>query len=291
MPNDNYKKEVAAVAVLYNPDDDVVDNLRECAPQVDRLYVVDNSEKPLPAELEHFLASEPGVEHVRLGENLGIARALNEGADRAREAGYRWLLTMDQDSRATPDMVRRLWLFATSGTVPRVGIVAARPDNPRRQEGPAEEWTIVPSVMASGNLVSLAAWNEVGGMVEELFIDYVDTVFSLAMRHAGWSIVQLNGVVLHHRLGKSEVRRFLGVKMVPTHHNHIRKYYIARNRAWMYSRYRKIFPEYILGDCVNILKEWTKLFLFEDRKWLKIRMSLRGLRDFRHGKLGKCRWS
>lgn len=287
MKFEDTNNSVAAVAVLYNPDPVVADNLRTYSRDVGRLYVVDNSERALPPELERFLATEPTVEHVRLGANLGIARALNEGATRAGEAGFGWLLTMDQDSSATPGMVESLWRFAISDTVPRLGIAAARPDTPRRGKIPDGEWTLMPSVIASGNLVSLEAWDEVGGMVEELFIDYVDCVFSLALRRAGWQIAQLNGVVLHHHLGRSEVRRFLGIKMIPTHHNHIRKYYIARNRAWMFRRFGRVFPEFILWDCANVLKEWTKLLLFEDRKWLKIRMSLRGVRDFGRGKMGK----
>ncbi len=265
----------------------MTDNLRTYAGEAGRLWVIDNSEQTLPPDLERFLAREPVVEYVRFGENRGIARALNEGAARAREAGFRWLLTMDQDSRATPGMVRRLWSFAVSGTVPRVAIVAARPDTPRRTKAPGEEWSIMPCVIASGNLVDLAAWADVGGFEDHLFIDCVDTVFSLALRRAGWAIVQLNRVVLNHRLGRSELRRFLGVKMTPTHHNPLRRYYIARNRLYMHRKFGRAFPGFMRTDRAGFAKEIIKLLLFEDLKWLKLRMTLRGLRDCRRGKMGK----
>ena len=38
-----------------------------------------------------------------IGENRGMAAALNAGAVLAVAAGYDFLLTMDQDSRATPE--------------------------------------------------------------------------------------------------------------------------------------------------------------------------------------------
>jgi rhamnosyltransferase len=227
------------------------------------------------------------MEHIPFGENLGIARALNEGARRAQADGYEWLLAMDQDSRASEGMVRSLWKFAASGAVARLGIVAARPDTPRRKRFPDHGWQAMPWVQTSGNLLRLAAWQEAGGWEDELFIDAVDTIFSLALRHAGWRIVQLNDVVLHHHLGESEMRSLLGVKMIPTHHSALRKYYIARNREYMHRKYGTIFPDFMRADRGMMIREYIKLILFEDRKWQKIRMSLRGVRDCRRGKFGK----
>jgi rhamnosyltransferase len=287
MPKDNMKKSVAGVVVLYNPGPEVADNLSTYADDTGRLYVVDNSELPLPPELEAMIASRPAIEYVPFGENLGIARALNEGARRAREAGYEWLLTMDQDSRASRGMVRRLWEFVLSGSVPRLAIAAAKADTPRRNPYPTQGWIPMPVVITSGNLLRLAAWHSVGGWDDKLFIDGVDTIFSLSLRQNGWTIAQLNDAVLHHRLGESEVRRFLGVKMIPTHHSALRKYYIARNRLWMHRQYGAAFPEFMRADRKMALREFIKLILFEDRKFLKIRMSLRGARDSRRGKFGK----
>jgi rhamnosyltransferase len=286
METGKMKKRLAGVVVLYNPEADVADNLLTYAADPGRLYVVDNSEQPLPPELEAMIAARPEMEYVPFGENLGIARALNEGARRAMADGHEWLLTMDQDSRASDGMVRRLWEFADSGVVPRLAIVTARPDTPRRIPLPTKGWSIVPSAITSGNLLRLEAYRSVGGWEDKLFIDGVDTVFSLALRQKGWTIAQLNDAPLHHRLGESEVRHMLGAKMIPTHHSALRKYYIARNRAWMHRTYGAAFPEFMRADNGMALREFIKLILFEDRKWYKIKMSLRGIRDCRRGKFG-----
>ena len=40
-------------------------------------------------------------------ENLGQGRALNQGANWAKENGFKWVLLLDQDSRAREDMVQK----------------------------------------------------------------------------------------------------------------------------------------------------------------------------------------
>ena len=98
---------VAAVVVLYRPSSDVVSNVSAFAGQVDRVFAVDNSEAPDAAVVES-LRRISNLEYVPLGDNLGVATALNIGARHALGAGYEWLLTMDQDSAATPGMVSKM---------------------------------------------------------------------------------------------------------------------------------------------------------------------------------------
>jgi len=41
-------REIAAVVVLYRPDDTALGNIRETVAQVDHVYVIDNTEEPGP---------------------------------------------------------------------------------------------------------------------------------------------------------------------------------------------------------------------------------------------------
>ena len=88
---------IAGVAVLYNPSENVPENINSYINQVAQLFIVDNSDK----SSEVLKNISPGVEkpeYVFNNDNLGIAAALNIGIDRALKAGYTYLLTMDQDS-------------------------------------------------------------------------------------------------------------------------------------------------------------------------------------------------
>ena len=55
-----------------------------------------------------FFLSNTKVKYIYNNLNLGVAASLNIGAKEAIEQGYTYLLTMDQDSKATPDMINHM---------------------------------------------------------------------------------------------------------------------------------------------------------------------------------------
>lgn len=279
--------KVAAIVVWYNPDMETRINIESYAESVGHIYVVDNSDTDLPGELSEYLSSRSNINYVPLGENKGIAYALNIGALKAIEDGYEWLLTMDQDSQATPGMIERLYAFATQVSNKKPGIVAAQPDTPTRSFPKQEEFTIMDVVITSGNLVSSRAYQLAGGFVNKLFIDYVDFEFSLAVRAAGYTIVQINDAKLHHKMGEITPKSLGGIKMFPTNHSPLRHYYIARNRQYLRRKYQHIFPDYLVAERWNNIKMWIKIILYEKDKFLSLRMAMRGRRDFRRGIFGK----
>jgi GT2 family glycosyltransferase len=182
---------IAAVVVLYHPAEDVLDNVDSYRGQVDTVIAVDNTESP-DRRLVQGLESR-GVDYVSLGGNRGIAVALNEGCRRARDLGYDWVITFDQDSTATPGMVARL-----SATVEleqplarRIAIVA-----PVWQQVGGLPAATAPGcldldvALTSGSLTRQSALAELGGFREDLFIDRVDNEFCLRARRRGWRVVQ-----------------------------------------------------------------------------------------------------
>ncbi|MES1219187.1 MAG: glycosyltransferase, partial [Bacteroidota bacterium] len=92
-------KNIAGIVVLYNPDEgQLLRNIGSYLPFIDKLFVIDNTERPALNNLQEKLQSLQGVNYTANKTNEGIAAALNKGAAMASENGYRWLLTMDQDS-------------------------------------------------------------------------------------------------------------------------------------------------------------------------------------------------
>ena len=91
--------KLASVVVFYNPSDDNINNINAYKNIVDRVYVVDNSDDDIVR-----LKDDKVIKYIKLGQNLGIAKALNVGAEHAIADGYEWLLTMDQDSKITKEM-------------------------------------------------------------------------------------------------------------------------------------------------------------------------------------------
>ena len=80
--------------------------------------------------------------------------------------------------------------------------------------------------IASGKVIRLSALEQVGLMMEELFIDWVDIEWCWRARSSGYQIIGSANVVIDHTLGDES--RNLGYREVnlrsPTRH-----YYITRN--------------------------------------------------------------
>ena len=86
---------IAAIVVCYHPESELLrTNVGAFAGDVERVLVWRNSADDLGWLKEEF----GNVEFMGDGENAFIARPLNEALRYCADKGYKWLLTMDQDS-------------------------------------------------------------------------------------------------------------------------------------------------------------------------------------------------
>jgi rhamnosyltransferase len=274
------------VVVLYRPPSDAAANIAISAAQVDHVFAIDNTETSDPALLE-ALEAIPNLTYAPLGDNLGIAAALNAGVERARDSGHTWALTMDQDSTPEADMVAELASCAGTCDIGLpVGIVAPMYIHAGKWEKkPREGCEPLFTVMTSGNLLSVDAWEKAGRFDEALFIDQVDHDLCLRMHRSGYAIVRMYSARLLHRLG-AIVRHTFPVPNYVTHHSAIRRYYITRNRFEVSRRFPD-FPEFRKREMRLTRKELVKIVLYEEDKREKLLMSWRGYRDYRRGVLGR----
>lgn len=278
----NCTHRIAAVVVLYHPSSDVVANVRSWAGQVDRIFAVDNSEGDVPAAVATIAALEK-VSLIRSRENEGIARALNIGAEKAGEAGYDYLLTMDQDSCAEPDMVARMLGCLDGRNRSQVGIVSPFHVTKSGHLPGQEECQDVMTPMTSGCLLNLAAYRKAGPFRDDLFIDFVDNEYCLRLRKHNFGVFRANLARLEHSVGDTKKYG----RFIATNHSPLRRYYKTRNRFYVFTNYVKDFPGHCLFDLVRLGKEVTSIVLFEGEKLDKLRMMWRGWRDFRLGRFGK----
>lgn len=273
---------IAAVVVLYRPGSDLLDGIRSYLDQVDIVYAVDNTEQPDNSTGEQLALLERVV-YLPNHDNLGIARGLNIGARHALEAGYRLLLTMDQDSQAAPDMVARLYECLEKTGADRIGIVAPFHLTGAGRIPPDVDYSDVMTPMTSGCLLNLAAYRQVGPFDDGLFIDFVDNEFCLRLRKQGWRVLRANRATLAHNVG--DIRKY--GPFIATNHGPLRRYYKTRNRFVVFNRYVTSFPGHCIFDLVRLTKEIGSIVLFEDQKWSKLCMMWRGFTDFLRGVRGR----
>ena len=241
---------VSAIVVLYKPDLPVLDRLlKSISDQVDFVYIVDNTPG---ADIGSYPEQFPGQawSYHSLGDNLGIARAHNVGINLAREAGSSHVLLMDQDSELAPGTVSTLLaeeqkLLASGEKVGAIGPVfvdektgeAAPAITPSRSGGkrtPIDLSSQAPVatsyIIASGSLISTAVLATVGGMKDELFIDWVDIEWGERAAALGYRSYLTPLVTMRHSIGDEYVS-FFGRKI--NLHTDFRNYFIVRNATYL----------------------------------------------------------
>lgn len=275
--------KLAGVVVLYKPGEEIKQKINTYLPKIEVLYVVDNTPKK---NNESLLPKSKKIKYICNKENLGIARALNMGCEKAIQEKFDWILTMDQDSEFAGDNLEKLIKYVKEEQTENIGIVSPYhlietniPRSKLRIEHPIE-------VMTSGNLLNLSLYQKIGGFKDWLFIDCVDIEYCMNLRVHGYDIIRLNEVTLNHHLGDSKSYRVLWKKVVTSNHNALRRYYITRNCYYIYDMYYDYFPEYCNYVRGGIKYQIRNIFFLEKHKYKKIRNILRGIKDYKNGVKG-----
>lgn len=279
-------EKIAACFVLYNPDESLISNINSVLSQVSKIYLIDNSEKELNNNLTTFFQTEHKLKHIKLGSNLGIAEALNIALKLAEEDNFEFLLTLDQDSKASDSMVQKLFDIISKDE--KIALVTAKHfDKSQHMITSDESVEDILYTMTSGNLLRVSIANSIGGFDSKLFIDHVDHEFCLRLKKNGYQIKRVNNAILYHKLGKSETKRFLGINFYPSHHSPERIYYRTRNRLYVDNKYKNVFPNYVKEDIRHFLRELLDMIVCEKQKLKKIKMMIKGYIDYKKGRFGK----
>lgn len=269
---------LASSIVLFHPDPDVVSNISTLSFTCEKVYVVDNSKKKnqnIINQILHF----PNAIFIDNNENLGIASALNIAAKCAIVDGYKYLLTMDQDSGITADTITALLEYIEKHD--EVAIVS--PQYKYKNGNPvihSDTVTELSSVITSGNIIKLSAYKFIGGFNDKLFIDCVDIEYCYRLRSAGFKIVRLNFVSMYHEWANMTREKFLGVSFLTLNYSALRYYYITRNRLYLYRTYKNQFPRECREELINVWKNILKIIIVEKNKYQNMKYTCRGIVDF-----------
>ncbi len=272
-------QKIAGGVTVFYPPIELLSNIQTYLNDVEVLYVIDNSPGVSDALIKE-VQRIPSVRYITKGINIGSAAALNLIAKKAIDEGYELLLTMDQDSAASPGMVGLMLDYAVRN--PEVGVVSPfQSESHFPQTIPSVESERIVTAMTSGTLLCLEAFQKIGGYRDDWFIDYVDCEYCLRLQLNGYSIVRLNKAVLKHAVGTTTERRFLGKKVYPSNHRSERLFYRTRNRFYLRQLYGKQFPEYFKNDRKAFFKELIKILFYENKKTIKIVTIIRGFLAYR----------
>ena len=277
--------KLSMMVTLYNPDKENINNINKYLKYIDKIYLVDNSSID-----NSNLFNHKKIKYIPLMENKGIATALNVAAREAIKDKYRWLITMDQDSFLSEDNYNKLseYLNKNIKNLDKVGIISPRHTVKNIElKTNGEDVEEMLDVMTSGNLLNLDLFKKIGGFLDWLFIDCVDTEYCLRLNKLGYKVLRLNYVNMKHNLGNQEVHYFFKKRMVCSNHNYVRRYYQVRNNYYIIDLYKDVYPERCEQFKRDQKGQLRRVILFEKDKIRKLRYMYKGYKDYKKGIKGK----
>lgn len=289
------KSKVCAVLVSYNPDlKELESNLLLIINQVEKIFVVDNSEKQ--QNIDEFTKISEKIEWISIGENKGIGAAQNLGISSALNENFDAILILDQDSTPPANMVEDLVSgiadLKEQGKNPAcIGPEVYNKNSkeaytPLLNKGVSFDSVYIEkdSMISSGTLIPSDALREIGLMEEELFIDLVDFEWCWRAQQKGYKCYVTKNVRMGHMVGQKNIT-LLGVYtlLVPSP---IRHYYQFRNSILLMKR--SYVPTYWKVRTVveRIIDVGAYPFFISPRS-IRFRYIIKGLMDGVSGKRGK----
>jgi len=296
------KNSVVAVVITYQPELEALGHLLDVLRgQVNSVLVVDNGSEP---NLEAW-NNERGtyaVDLIRLGENYGIATAQNTGIEWAKNGGAEFVLLMDQDSIPAIDMVENLLnavstLEAEGKAVACVGPYYTdqrhatsspfvRLERMKIRRIPCTDSTpLIPVdfVISSGCLIPMKVLHAVGGMLDDLFIDYVDIEWGLRARRDGYQSYGVFAAKMRHSLGGEPIRFFGSIF---SSHSPLRNYYIFRNRIYLLKQ-QWLGRMWLLTEVRGLLLRYVFFASMSSSRLAHIKMMTRGVWHGFCGRMGQ----
>ena len=282
------KESLCGVVVIYNPDDTIVANISSYINELSHLYLVDNSEEANAGLIRQICAISDKISYNALGQNKGIATALNKGCELGVNNGYQWILTMDQDSFFESGEFFDS-IFGT--TYPGVAIIAASYNSIYFKPAQSSYAGLIEIGFAitSGNVLNLAAWLKLGGFADKLFIDEVDNEFCIRAGLNGYKILTTNKIFLRHHLGDDVMIRHWITRQTRkvSKHSPLRVYYVVRNNLYIWRKYAFSAPAFVINRMRNLAAQIFKIFLYFPDKKNYLRVMLKAVKHACSGRYGK----
>lgn len=289
---------VTAVMSLYNPHGDVVDNCSALIEQVGHVVAVDDGS---PEDISDILneLERLGATVVRLGDNSGIASALNAGirAAMAHSSNPSFIMTMDQDSLLEADYTVKLLTAYDKAVAHSIPVAMVAPGSisglPTRRRGQVKGTIIGGEPIQSGLLIPVASIRKLGLLMDELFIDGVDTEYYLRARRAGQEAIVATDARLEHALGTMVPASVFGRKIsiagrelpVRTAASY-RYYYIFRNRLLLVRRYWRSQPRWSLLGLMADYRHLVIVTTLAPGRWARLTSASAGIADGFRGASG-----
>lgn len=276
--------KLVGCVILYNPNKNVVQNIKSYIGYLDRLYIIDNSNGSFI--YNDLKAIYHNIKYIKFSSNMGIAYPLNTILNLTKDR-YNFLLTMDQDSYFSADSMKNYKLLIKNFDWERtLGISPILLNKDNQKVKISNQYAVI----TSGNIININNAFKIGGYNNKLFIYEVDFEFCYRGYLAGYkSCIITDKVYMFHTLGeRRKFKIFNKIVYEPMNYNYIVTYYIIRNLLYVYYKYHNIDEKFFLKKYIlSFLKIIISKIIFENDKYRKIKSIIIGIKDFALNNMGK----
>lgn len=286
---------ILAIIICFHPDHNRLKNLiSSISHNASKIILFDNG----------------GLDAVKLGDisdkvkvecqhkNVGLGKALNFACDTGVQDGYRFVVSFDQDSSPSSDMIYRLRQELIAYQHKDARAVAIGPQLIDQRHGhdqvlpfiyfdrlKAIKWSgkgtrPVSHLITSGCMIDINYWGVLGRFSDNLFIDYVDNNWSWRTVSQGYVLLGTSLAVMPHEIseGIEKLGNFPTNKYSP-----VRRYFQMRN-----STYHLFYESLTLAHRIYVLRSMAVTLVSATvRDVSSIRSIWQCLRGFGHGMIGR----
>jgi len=274
------KESVCSVMTLYHPTIETADCIDRTLLEVAHLYLVDNTGGLKEEDWLVKRVETERITYIKNNHNVGVAKALNLGLDKAQLKGYNFVLLMDQDTQVFSGAVNELMsIYGSANKSVRICMVGSAHQEGSKQPSDMGSYKIVDTVITSGALLSMSAYTKLGGFNEAYFIDQVDHEYCLRAIDNGYRNIISIEKLMEHSIGEPVTFSVFGLHLKTTNHSALRRYYFSRNIIFLIKGYFFSHPVLTFSGLINLSKIMVFIVLFEADKINKLRHVFLGLKD------------
>ena len=280
-------KAISCVVVLYHPADSVLTLVDTLVTGGCAVVVVVNGAS---VEILQKLQATSSVSVIDNQGNLGLAKALNQGIERAFMVNRSdYVALFDQDSMPDADLPHLLAgeLMRAGSQVACMGpqLIDRKNTGARYHTNRVTALDEPCSIPTSGTVISRAAYGVVGPMMEALFIDGIDHEWCLRAWSKGYSVRVSANVAMLHDMGDASLNYFGRYK--PVHRSPLRHYYVVRNTLYL-MRLTYLPLGWRLGELLKTPRRMAAYVVFSSNRWRSLRLIAHAVRDGIAGRMGAC---
>ena len=272
---------VSCGITLYNPDEQIIEKIREYLNVFDTVYIYDNSEtsNEVIDKLKRIFGKSKNFFYLSNGKNMGLPYAFNEIL-KATDADY--LCTLDQDSiYELKEILNMKDLLKTFDNKSKIAIIASKVIYNNEKFTRNTEIIDKGYVITSGSFLNVKIVKKNNIIYDEnYFIDKFEIDFGQQLKNLGYRICQYNNSILYQQLGEFSGHRH-------PNHNVLRHYYLFRNRFYYNNKFIRSFLKRIIITLLQVIRHVILIMLYEENKIKKICTLYFGLLDYKQGRLGK----